>query len=811
MNRKITRICVFLLGVSLLLPTGCKKNQTDVSGNGSVNGSSSEQGQVPGPPQVWTEEGRTVQETDPFFEVSEVGLKIPIDLDKELRIVDVERDNLRFVGNTIVVSWCHISYEMPGSVRTRLNEAENNGDWDTFWEIEHEYEPTLNLVFDLEGNLLRSSYIEATYEQFRSDEMILCSFESDTGETYALVQRTEGQFLEKVKDDGSMEKIKPIDDVSSLVSVFMLPDGSLLCGGWDTITLLDADGKKKKSVSSEGTSGNLICQDGKYYGVFHEHDWDLGATFSYFRELNLDTMSFSSEKISNPREMPLVSANGGLYYKNANGVVKVDFHDSKNDREVFSWYNTDFNPESVLPQFLKIVSDNEYYFLETNVSFMNALGSSYVLQIGVVHAVRMDKNPYAGKLILLVGSNMYSSLNTDDLIRYNTSEDATCRVIQHNYSEDVVMDGDYMNKNASMSDKVYLDIISGTGPDILVGFSQFAQFDTDQVMLDLNPMIDRTDGKGLDRQLFFDNVLRAQEVDGKLYHMPLSFRVDAIIGNADMVGQKTSWIYDEFFRVMDALPEGVDPLFEMEYKDLLSFMMARSGDLFVDYSSQEVHFDTESFRNLLTFVKKYGSSRSTHERVMEENYMSDEDKFSNGLVAWYPVLNLFNVQEYSRYMKVSDHPMVVCGVPNTTGSSPAANMDMTIGISKYSQYQEEAWDFLRYMLQTQEESDTLWTTPISRAALDKQNERLMKEYEEQMKIWKPDPVNPNWVPDEVTAQYIDEYVKLVESIHVVERMDPTVFLIILEEAPAYFTGQQSVETVCSNIQNRAKIVVQERS
>ena len=137
-------------------------------------------------------------------------------------------------------------------------------------------------------------------------------------------------------------------------------------------------------------------------------------------------------------------------------------------------------------------------------------------------------------------------------------------------------------------------------------------------------------------------------------------------------------------------------------------------------------------------------------------------------------------------------------------------MDMTIGISAYTPYQEEAWDFLCYLLETQEESENLWSTPISRSALDKQNERLMKQYEEQINVWKPDPHNPQWVPTEVTAQLIDDYVKLVESIHIVERKDPTVMLIILEEAPAYFMGQRSVEEVCKNIQNRAKTVLQER-
>ena len=65
-----------------------------------------------------------------------------------------------------------------------------------------------------------------------------------------------------------------------------------------------------------------------------------------------------------------------------------------------------------------------------------------------------------------------------------------------------------MNNEADLSDRVYLDIISGDGPDMLAGFSRYAQFNSDKVLLDLNPLIDATDGTGLDRNQYFDNIIR---------------------------------------------------------------------------------------------------------------------------------------------------------------------------------------------------------------------------------------------------------------------------------------------------------------
>ncbi len=760
-------------------------------------------------PESWTKaSGRVVSEDDPFFDVTEVQLQFPIDPEKTLRTLDIDRDNVRFMGNTIVVTFCHIAYEMPDDVKAKLKDYENQQDWEHYWAIQDEYEKNLNLVFDLDGKLLRSSAVEVSYEEVSSDELVLCTGENEAGETFAIVMRSEGYFLEKICDDGTMERIREVDPVSA-EKMLVLPDGKILCANWDTISLLDENGKLRNSAFSEGCDANLIYQNGKCYGMFTTVDWDTLESSHYYQEIDLNTMTFVGEKIPSLRSAALNYAHGSLYYMNTYGVVKADLFDEKNDMEVFSWNSTDYDPAHILPTKLRIsVTDKEFYFIKLDESMTGVPGDDrYIVNVVLVRAKRADKNPHAGKTMILAGCNVYSRIDLRDVIRYNTSEGAKCRVVLHDYSSDVVMDADYMNKNAAMSDKVYLDIMSGTGPDILVGFSQFAQFDTDQVMCDLNTFIDRTDGTGLDRSLLFDNILRAQEVGGKLYHMPVSFRVDGIVGNADLVGQKANWTYDEFFQVMDALPQGVDPFFTWQYSELLSFMMERSGDAFIDYASKEVHFDTKAFQDLLTFVKKYGIDKSYHEMVMDPNYVSEEEKFENGLLAWYPVQNLFGVREYAHYMKLIRNPEVFCGVPNSTGGSPSAKIEVSLGISAFTPYQEEAWDFIRFLLKTQEESEDIGLTPISRTALDKQNAACLKWYEDNILNGSSE---MQGMTEEINEEVIGEFVRLVESIHVVERADPTVLLIILEEAPAFFTGQQSVETVCNTIQNRAKQVVQER-
>ena len=87
---------------------------------------------------------------------------------------------------------------------------------------------------------------------------------------------------------------------------------------------------------------------------------------------------------------------------------------------------------------------------------------------------------------------------------------------------------------------------------------------------------------------------------------------------------------------------------------------------------------------------------------------------------------------------------------------------------------------------------------------------IFRRYNEQMKTWRPDPLNPEDRPVEIRPETGAELIAQIERVRTIVRSDPSVMLIILEEAPAYFLDQKSVDEVCKNIQNRCKAVVNER-
>ena len=58
----------------------------------------------------------------------------------------------------------------------------------------------------------------------------------------------------------------------------------------------------------------------------------------------------------------------------------------------------------------------------------------------------------------------------------------------------------------------------GTAPDILAGYSNLAEFNNDEYLLDLKPYLE-SDGN-IKKEDYFYNIFSAFEKDGKLFSMP---------------------------------------------------------------------------------------------------------------------------------------------------------------------------------------------------------------------------------------------------------------------------------------------------
>ena len=152
------------------------------------------------------------------------------------------------------------------------------------------------------------------------------------------------------------------------------------------------------------------------------------------------------------------------------------------------------------------------------------------------------------------------------------------------------------------------------------------------------------------------------------------------------------------------------------------------------------------------------------------------------------------------------------GAPGCDGMS--MQYVTSIAIPKDSSAKDEAWEFIRFLLQKEQQTQgtiSNYAFPVHRGACQDLMERF-KENSGKVKdrVAKDPTLEYMLALPEIDDTMVKSATEMIESIHTVRALDRTVFLIVSEEAAAYFSGQISLDTAVNNIQNRTATVVKER-
>ena len=343
------------------------------------------------------------------------------------------------------------------------------------------------------------------------------------------------------------------------------------------------------------------------------------------------------------------------------------------------------------------------------------------------------------------------------------------------------------------------------------------------VLVDLNTYIDGENG--LDRSLYFDNVFRAFETNGKMYHMPVCFDMRGYVANSDYVGKRTNWSYDEFESIANTLPSDVSMMDAEQYSMHLQRLISVSFSTFIDYGQKKVNFESPEFKKALELSKRFGKpqddpmeqAEGSENRSLYSANRLQHEQFENGTLCMIPAY-YYDILSFALAAGKMDDKAVYIGAPGPSDTGVAASPSLTLALSANSVSKDEAWDFIRYMYNTKQQirySNEFDSVPMSREALDKRNEDVIAEYNElkesAAKNMERRSFEDSYYNYLVLNQNVaDRFVKVIESVNTIECIDPGVMMIVDEEAPGYFFDQRTVEDVCKNIQNRATTLVRER-
>ncbi len=773
--------------------------------------------------------GRVIEATDPYFVADVDKVMIPSLPKKKLQTQSVT--NCIYTGEYAIVSY-NQSYELPDDLQKMVDSASITGEE---FDIE-EYFVESTALFNKEGVLIREfdrpnsnllgvaldkdGNIHILFETFLIDEIEVDPYASYEEQLEQIEHASDILLLIDIYDhDGNLLDTIKLDEDLSLeyswqASLEILDNGLYSYSSAGTAYLVNSDGKLERMISDGDRSilGNIVQKNGKNYIASEKRDQDEGRSL-LLKDVDLETgvLGKGTDITSLLSYGTTFVTKDGLFASSYSGFFRYDIEKNTID-EVFNWNDTDVDRS--LMKNIQCTPLNENEIL--------AVGHrSFEIDFPyLIHLTRAETNPHAGKKMLVIAGENISDCS--ELVSfaglYSSDPKNSSRVIIVDYTAGM----SEKESHTAIEQSIYLDTLSGSGPDILVNMFDSIAFRSDAIMEDMNQYIDGE--RGISRSDYFDNILRACETDGALYHLPARFSLEGLCVNSAYIPNTDGWTYDEFFTASENVPQEVSFLEGYLYNDLLKIILSTSLTQFVDYKNRTVDFNNDTMKEILRTVKQYGMKELPSDEgwyhmdnveIPGEGWVSGDgdhtlEKIQEGMLAAWTV-TYDSIYTSSYYNFNCPENVSFLGYPSMEKIGMAVKPKVSMGIVSSSDSKGVAWDFIKaFMEYDVPRSLYPFGMPIRISAFDKESADIMKERNEYREDFKSTPGMAKMLGAcPVLQEDIDLTRILVTHASISTSGDPAIFDIICEEAAGYFAGDRSVEDVLANIQNRASTVVKE--
>ncbi len=214
---------------------------------------------------------------------------------------------------------------------------------------------------------------------------------------------------------------------------------------------------------------------------------------------------------------------------------------------------------------------------------------------------------------------------------------------------------------------------------------------------DLWPYIENDPDLGLDGVLL--PPLKAAEVDGGLYMLFQDVSVTTMIAPEHVTGDRWGWTLDELMEAYSTMPEGSTIMrFNLTRRDVFSMLCAPLLDQYVDMKTGETSFDSQGFRDMVTFLDTFPEEFKTMlsqdgvDAELVERMLGGKQLLDSHTIAalWY--LSTIDANFGA--------PAAFVGYPTADGSLGSYfNLHGSkLAMSSACQDKEAAWEFMRQVI-----------------------------------------------------------------------------------------------------------------
>lgn len=575
-------------------------------------------------------------------------------------------------------------------------------------------------------------------------------------------------------------------------------DGKVILSTTKGIEIYEQNGELCKLINEEEAINNEI---------FMLRDGKLGFLIYGNRGMYMKTMDPETEELSERISFPFNSyeysfypgATTDLLLSGSGGVYSFNFEDEGLTKKM-DYVDSD------------LISNNLYSLMETGEE--QFFGCFYDEEQGKTRFGlfnKVDPSTIKDKKVLTLACYWLDDSVRRRVVEYNkTSEEYRIRIVdywQYNTMDDYTIGMTKMNT----------DIASGNTPDIIMISSDMPvdSYVNKGLFADLNPFLEND--PELNKEDYMENIFEVFSQDGKLYQLVPSYYLYTIFGKASEVGEEAGWTMEDLKALREEKGEDVAVFSDITQSGVLNYILLFASNQFVDWEKGECYFESPEFIELLEFANEFPKEIDYSELYNDKDYWEQQETMFRDGRALLMTYSLGNFQDYQYCEKGTfGEPITAIGFPVKEGAGNVIMYNQNFAISSKSEYQQEAWEFIRYYL-TEDYQDTIeYGWPVLKSSLNKMMEKAQEkpyyidengqkvEYED---TWYIGGVEVTMDP--LSQEDCDRVVGFLNSAKGVYAYDQAIMSIVYEETAPYFDGQKTAEEVADIIQSRIYIYVNE--
>lgn len=624
-----------------------------------------------------------------------------------------------------------------------------------------------------------------------------------TSEYYLARYSETGEKLSDVNLSGLLTEL----DTDNLYALDMLSldDETCLIILEKTIIAVDVDGKLlyeiKDSTLPEGTRFYRFAKtvDGRIFTSYSTYEFDKGERLNkdYLVELDIPNKKFGEKHLVASSNFISGTDKYDLLIVRESGLAGCDIETGETET-VIDWLKSGYDTSVMDEETLNVLPDGRIICI--NYDYDKSESMNY----------NTNEDMYLSMLTEILPEELPDRKSVK-LYTLSIDWDTRMRILEFNknnpeYEIELTSYADYTDG----ADRMNIDMVSGNIPDVIIMGTQLnntvpvENYISKGLFADIYKFIDSD--PEMKRSDFLKNVLKAYEVNGRLYQVVPMFMIETIVSKTDLVGETRGWTMDEFIDFVDAHPDST-PFGDFVTKnDVLEMFINSCYENYIDMGTGKCSFDSDEFIRLLEFCNRFPAEYS-EEDFRQFNYYTDvlmklrsgERLFSREYINDFSEIRILEKGDFNAAVTFK-------GYPTKSGNGSSIQGGKSFAITAKAANPKGAWQFVRYFL-AEEYQDNLYYLPVRVSSLEKKAEACKE------RPYSIDPFGEKQYYDithfgiiigENTDEDNEKLLDFIKSVDSVYHDDRYVRAIVEEEAGAYFSGQKSAEQVAEIIQNRVQ-------